>query len=75
MDDSDATDKGWIRVNFDSVTGIIKLDRYGTYWLHRQEKEADLQLPNQCPQCGVAYRVNEERKLTPLKPHRTGLQR
>lgn len=49
--------------------------RYGTYWLHRQEKEADLQLPNQCPQCGVAYRVNEERKLTPLKPHRTGLQK
>jgi len=75
MDDSDATDKGWVRVNFDSVTGIIKLDRYGTYWLHRQEKEADLQLPNQCPQCGVAYRVNEERKLTPLKPHRTGLQK
>lgn len=39
MDDSDATDKGWVRVNFDSVTGIIKLDRYGTYWLHRQEKK------------------------------------
>ena len=74
-DDKKAEKEGWSRVNFDSMTGLIHLDRYGSYWLHRQKEETDPQLSSQCPQCEIRYRVDDERKQTPLKPHRTGLQK
>ena len=66
---------GWRKVKYIPSTGEITNDPGGDYWLHEQASENETKFPHKCPQCEVAYKVEDDRSFTPIRRHGTGLQK
>ena len=67
--------EGWIRANYNPMTGEIHQDPDGEYSLHLQDEEDHTAFPDQCPQCEISYRIKDKNSLTPIRRHATGLQK
>ena len=63
-------DQQWKRASYDCVTGEIKIEPDGDYYVFIQPTEDDPEFPSECPNCDVKYK-----NLSPLRHHRTGLQK
>ncbi len=65
----------WVKVDYDSKTGEYQESLDGEYYMHIQKDENCTILPDQCPKCGIAYRIKDKNSLTPIRRHSTGLQK
>lgn len=66
---------GWKRVSFNPVTGEVYNDMDGDYSMHEQMSDTETKFPSKCPQCEVAYKVEDNNSITPIRKHSTGLQK
>lgn len=72
---TDSDPQGWIRVDYDPLTGEVCENPDGIYCLHIQESDKDTAFPNKCPQCEITYKKKDKNSLTPIRRHATGLQK
>ena len=55
--------------------GEVCIDMDGDYSLYEQKSDSETKFPPKCPQCEVEYKLTENRSVTPIRRHGTGLQK
>lgn len=70
-------DEKWTKVDYNPATGEYIPSRDGKYYIYDHSKQEDniTELPAQCPQCEIKYKVEDKNSYTPLKRHTTGVQK
>ncbi len=68
--DNKASEKTMDRSYYNYVSGEVKIDPNGDYYIFRQSSEGQYIFPQQCPNCEVDYK-----DMSPLRRHSTGLQK
>lgn len=71
----DQENKNWSLCNFNSKTGAIVLNRFGTYSIFKSNIEYPTKYPSNCPNCGVRYKIEDSNSFTPIAQHGTGVQK
>lgn len=72
---NDEVKDGWVKVSFNPASGEFKKNIDGDYILYEQVSGSETRLPNECPQCGVEYKIKDKNSLTPIRAHSAGLQK
>lgn len=71
----DMSKDGWIRADYNNLTGELIKNPDGIYYIHEQKDATVPCFPQKCPQCEVAYRVFDKNSITPIRRHSAGLQK
>ncbi len=65
----------WISCEFDSITGVLSMNRYGKYIKYNRNPESP-DFPEICPKCNWKIQQKEDKDtFTPLYRHGTGVQK
>lgn len=69
------SDKGWLNCNYNSFTGELNKLRSGEYSIFQPDEDYLGKYPDNCPNCGIEYKLNEKNSFTPIGKHGTGVQK
>lgn len=76
FDEEKQSDKHWINIDFNTLSGEITTDRFGSSFCKYVPKDSKAPFPERCPACDWHIKYNEEEQtLTPLYHHGTGVQK
>lgn len=76
FDEDNQKDKHWLNIDFNTLSGEITADRFGTSFCKYIPKDSKAPFPERCPACDWHIKYNEEEQsLTPLYHHGTGVQK
>lgn len=76
FDEEKQNEKHWLNIDFNTLSGEITTDRFGTSFCKYVPKNSKAPFPERCPACDWHIKYNEDdQSFTPLYHHGTGVQK